>query len=242
MSDNAAPFWLTPAPASTLPRLHFSHGNSFPTGTYREFLTCLQPYYQITSLEMIGHNPAYPVTDCWPDLCLELIASLEAGGGQPAILLGHSLGGMLSLMAARMRPDLVRCVLLLDAPVVAGWRASLLKLAKLLGLAKVLSPARFSRKRRKNWPDKASAFAHFAEKEMFAIWPQQVLRDYIEFGMEPHSKGITLHFKREIETAIYLSLPHNNSHFVSQPFPVPVGFLCGTTSEECRQAGIGTAK
>jgi len=233
-------FWLQTTGRSDLhlPALHFAHGNSFPTGTYREFLNHLRPTFQIHALEMLGHNPLYPVTDCWPALCQEMIASIEAIHAKPVILLGHSLGGMLSLMVARMRPDLVRCVLMLDSPIVAGWRAWLIRSAKLIGLNNYVGPAKYSKKRRKSWPDPETAYQHFAVKDAFAIWPEQVLRDYIEFGTEPYPKGVTLRFNREIETAIYQGLPHNIDQFAKLPFPVPVGFICGTTSVECGQAGI----
>ena len=233
-------FWLQTAGRTDfhLPPLHFAHGNSFPTGTYRELLNYLKADYQIHALEMLGHNPAYPVTDCWPELCREMIARIEAIPDKPVILLGHSLGGVLSLMVARLRPDLVRCVLMLDSPVVSGWRAQMVKMAKLAGLFPFVSPARSSRKRRKSWPDQESAYQHFAAKDLFASWPQPVLRDYIKYGTEPYPKGVTLRFNREIETAIYSCLPHNVDQFTARPFSMPIGFLCGTTSVECRQAGI----
>ncbi len=109
------------------PLLHFAHGNSFPSGSYRVFLDQLRPHYDVRVTDMFGHNPAYPVTDGWRYLVQELIDTLDANYQQPVILLGHSLGGMLSLMAARARPDLVRGVVVIDSPVVAGWRAMLLR-------------------------------------------------------------------------------------------------------------------
>ena len=127
MQETELPFWLQQPDAlsptaSALPALHFVHGNSFPTGTYREFLTLLRTNYDIRALEMHGHNPVFPVTDGWPELCQELILSIESAHTKPVILVGHSLGGMLSLMTAKMRPDLIRCVVMLDSPVEAGWR------------------------------------------------------------------------------------------------------------------------
>jgi len=240
MPEINQPFWLPSSESqSNLPVLHFVHGNSFPTGTYSVFLTQLKSHYQIRALEMHGHNPVFPVTDCWPELCKELIASIEAGKStQPVILLGHSLGGMLSLMVAKMRPDLVKCVVMLDSPVVAGWRAAVLRVAKIFGLENYFGPAKFSKKRRKSWASPEEAYQHFFTKPAFAIWPEQVLRDYIQYGTEPYPKGVTLRFKRDIETSIYRTLPHIISRFTSLPFPVPIGFICGTTSEECRQAGI----
>ncbi len=239
--DNA-PFWLHPDPKSARPLVHFVHGNSFPTGTYREFLTYLRSNYEIAALEMHGHNPAYPVTNNWTELTGELIESIEEKQRTPVILVGHSFGGMISLMVARMRPDLVRCVVMLDSPIVSGWRARLLQLVKKIGLERAFLPAKFSKKRRKSWPDQEAVLAHFSSKDMFARWPETVLRDYVYFGVEPYKRGVTLRFKRGIETAIYCTLPHNMSRYCALPFPVPVGFISGTHSEECRQAGLHHTK
>ncbi len=239
MQETETPFWLQPSDAvSDLQTLYFVHGNSFPTGTYSEFLQALRADYQIRATEMLGHNPDFPVTDGWPLLCQELISNIESTHAAPVILVGHSLGGILSLMAARLRPDLVRCVVMLDSPLVVGWRALLLKICKLSRLDLLLSPAKSSRKRRKSWPDKEAAFQHFAGKDAFSIWPEKVLRDYITFGTEPYPKGVTLRFKREIETAIYRALPDNINRFASLPFPRPIGYICGTTSVESRHAGV----
>lgn len=224
------------------PLIHFVHGNSFPSGTYRVFLDHLRPYYEIQVTEMVGHNPAYPVTDGWKFLVQELIDTLAARYRQPVILVGHSLGGILSLMAARARPDLVRSVIVLDSPVVAGWRAMLLRVSKWLNIDKKFSPARFSEKRRHLWPNAEAAYQHFASKEIFAIWPPEVLRDYINAGLKSHPEGVTLKFTREVETAIYLTLPHGLGRLVRRPPSMPVGFVGGTESIECGQAGMTATK
>ena len=101
------------------PKLHFAHANSYPAGVYRQFFERLNDQFDIQALDMHAHNPNYPVTDCWPRLVDEYIAELTARYTEPVILVGHSLGGMLSLLVAYARPDLVRCVVMLDAPVVA---------------------------------------------------------------------------------------------------------------------------
>ncbi len=224
------------------PILHFVHANSFPAGTYRIFFQQLSAHYDVRALDIHGHDPAYPVTDCWPNLVQELIDTLEARYQQPVILAGHSLGGMLAMMAADLRPDLARCVVLLDSPVVAGWRALLLGTAKKYRFGKQFSPARFSEKRRMQWQDADEAYQHFASKEMFAIWPPEVLRDYIQSGMVADSDGITLLFRREIESKIYLTLPHNIGSIARRGLRVPVGFIGGTESIECRQAGSAATK
>jgi pimeloyl-ACP methyl ester carboxylesterase len=227
----------------TKPQLHFAHANSYPAGTYRRFFDLLGRDFEIQALDMHAHNPAYPVETGWGALVQEYIDELESRYRQPVILLGHSLGGMLSLMVAKARPDLVRCVVLLDSPVVAGWRAMVLRLLRHSALGeRYFSPARFSVRRRKLWPDAEAAYQHFASKQMFAAWAPQVLRDYIDSGLAPHPQGMQLRFTREIETDVYRSLPHHIGSLVTGKYPVPIGFIGGTESAECRQAGLGPTR
>jgi pimeloyl-ACP methyl ester carboxylesterase len=225
----------------TKPLLHFTHGNSFPAGVYRRFLDALRDDFDVRAIDMVGHDAAFPVSDGWPGLVAELIAHLE-GYPEPAILVGHSLGGMLSLMAAKQRPDLVRCVVMLDSPVVAGWRAWLLRVAKARRWDDNFSPAKSSQRRRTVWPDAEAAYEHFMSKPIFAAWAPGVLRDYLDHGLMPHPDGVQLRFSREVETSIYRSLPHHLGELVRRPFPVPIGFIGGTDSIELRQAGLGATR
>ncbi|PHV04604.1 alpha/beta hydrolase [Janthinobacterium sp. BJB412] len=223
----------------TKPQIHFAHANSYPAGVYRQYFALLEQDYNIASLDMHAHNPRFPAEDGWAALVQEYIAELERRYSEPVILLGHSLGGMLSLMVAKQRPDLARCVLMLDAPVVAGWRALFWRLMKLTGGADKYSPAKFSARRRKVWPSVAAAHAHFAAKDLFAAWAPGVLDDYMAAGLAPHPEGVQLRFTREAETAVYRSLPHHLGRLVRGRFPVPIGFIGGTDSWETSQSGLG---
>lgn len=226
----------------TKPLLHFTHGNSFPAGVYRRFFDGLREDFDVHASDMLGHDPAFPVSDGWPGLVAQLIAQLEQYPAPP-ILVGHSLGGMLSLMAAKQRPELARCVVMLDSPVVAGWRAWLLRVAKARRWDDSFSPAKFSQRRRTTWPDAQAAFEHFASKDIFAAWAPGVLADYMEHGLAPHPDGgVQLRFSRDVETAIYRSLPHHLGKLVEPPFPVPIGFVGGTHSVELRQAGLDATR
>jgi pimeloyl-ACP methyl ester carboxylesterase len=219
------------------PKLHFAHANSYPAGVYRQFFAHLASDFDIQALDMHAHNPRYPVTDCWPHLVEEYIAELTARYTEPVILVGHSLGGMLSLLVAHARPDLVRCVVMLDAPVVAGWRAFVWHLIKMTGNANNVPPAKFSIRRRNVWPDAKAAYQHFAGKDLFAAWAPGVLADYMESGLKPHADGVQLRFTREIETKVYATLPHHLPKVVRKPFPAPIGFIGGADSWETSQSG-----
>lgn len=221
----------------TQPKLHFAHANSYPAGVYRQLFDRLGEHFDVQALDMHAHNPHYPVTDCWPHLVDEYIAELVARYTEPVILVGHSLGGMLSLLVAQQRPDLVRCVVMLDAPVVAGWRALVWRLIKLVGKEYDMPPAKFSRRRRFVWPDAESAHQHFAGKDIFAAWAPGVLADYIACGLKPHPEGVQLRFTRDVETRVYATLPHHLGGILRQGLKVPIGFIGGADSWETSQSG-----
>jgi pimeloyl-ACP methyl ester carboxylesterase len=226
----------------TKPILHFAHANSFPAGTYRVMFEALRHHYDLRYLDVHAHNPQYPVKTGWRELVDELLADVMAKSSEPVILVGHSLGGMLCLMAAKVRPDLVRAVVLLDAPVVAGWRAVLVGMARNTKLGDTFSPASGSVKRRYLWPNAQAAYDHFISKDIFARWAPGVLQDYIDSGFVPHAEGVTLRFTRETETAVYRALPDHIGKLVRDGFPVPIGFIGGVDSEECRRASLGPTR
>ncbi|MBT9552001.1 MAG: alpha/beta hydrolase [Hydrogenophaga sp.] len=229
----------------------FSHANSFPASTYGVLFKSLRARgYAVRALEKFGHDPAYPVTSNWSHLVQQLAdfaaPEIEAHG-QGAWLVGHSLGGFLSLMCAARHPQLgghaVKGVLLIDSPVLGGWRAKALELAKRTHLVGSVSPGKVSRRRRNAWPDTPSAFNHFAGKSAFARWDPQVLRDYIAHGTHDEStaKGLrrVLSFDRDVETAIYNTLPHNLDRLLRRhPLQCPAAFLGGTESQEMKQVGM----
>jgi pimeloyl-ACP methyl ester carboxylesterase len=225
------------------PILHFSHANSYPAGTYRVFFERLRGHYDVRALPLHAHNPAYVVDDGWKSLGRELTDTLVQQYSEPVILVGHSMGGILSLRAAQNRPDLVRGVVLLDSPIVGGWRAAMLRVMKAFNFEHKKAPSRYSIKRRNIWPDRAASYRHFSERRIFAAWPPEVLRDYVENGVEEKEgedgkTTATLVFRREIETDVYRTIPHDLSHLTQQNFPVPVGFVGGIDSVECRLAGL----
>ena len=228
--------------------LVFSHANGFPAGTYmRLFDTWRAAGWRILAVERYGHDPAFPVTSNWPRLRDQLIALVDAQADRraPVFLVGHSLGGYLSLLAACRRQDLAQGVVLLDSPVVAGWRAHGVQVAKATGLIKRVSPGRVSQTRRRHWPSREDALRHFAAKSLFARWEPAVLQDYVHAGTEPDplQGGVRLAFDRAVETRIYNTLPHHFSALLKRHPPAcPVHYLGGTRSSEGRQVGMAMTR
>ena len=228
------------------PLVLFFHGNSFPASTYNVMLDVLrQRGMKVQALEKIGHNPAYPVTSNWPHLVEEVHAfakPLTEEHPGPVVLVGHSLGGMLSLMLAAQYPALANAVVMVDAPAVGGLQAKVLQLSKTLSLNEKFSPGAISSKRRNAWQSLEEVRAHFASKKIFAKWDPQVLNDYVVHGThEEHTEqGVqrVLSFDRNIETQIYNSVPHNLERLLKKyPLACPVSLVAARHSREMRLAG-----
>lgn len=226
--------------STSLP-LVFSHANGFPAGTYRMLFDGFRAAgYEVHAVEKFGHDPRFPVTSNWPHLREQLVHLIESEVRHgPAYLVGHSLGGFLSLLVCLYRPDLVRGVVLLDSPVIHGFKARGVQFFKATGWIDRISPGKISRQRRNVWTSAEEAHAHFAGKPNFSRWHPQVLRDYIAAGTYSTGGQHALSFKREVETEIYNTLPHHFPRLLRRrPLQRPVAFVGGTQSVEVRQVGL----
>ncbi|MBX3658870.1 MAG: alpha/beta hydrolase [Ramlibacter sp.] len=221
----------------------FSHANSFPASTYGVMFKSLRSRgFTIKAVDRFGHDPQYPVTNNWPHLVQQLhdFAAREVDkAGEPAWLVGHSLGGFLSLMCAARHPSLARGVLLIDSPLLGGWRATTLGVIKRTQMVGSVSPGKVSRRRKNTWASTAAALDYFRPKKAFAHWDPQVLADYVQHGTREVGGQRVLVFDRDIETAIYNTLPDNLDRLLRRhPLKCPVAFIGGTRSEEMKQVGM----
>jgi pimeloyl-ACP methyl ester carboxylesterase len=228
---------------SHLPPIIFSHANSFPAGTYRVLFAELRRRgFKVKAVDKFGHEEGYAVTNNWPHLVQQLAdfaGTEQQKTGEPAFLVGHSLGGFLSLMAAARHPELACGVLLIDSPILGGWRATSVGVAKRTQIIGAVSPGAISKARRNSWPDRETAFEHLRHKKAFAHWDEQVLRDYVEHAMHDEDGKRVLSFTREVETAIYNTIPDNLERLLKRhPLRCPAAFLGGRHSVEMKQVGM----
>ena len=230
----------------------FSHGNSFVAGTYNRMLSSLSERgYRVHALDRFGHDANYPVTNNWPHLVDQLAnfaSQVSSREDQGVFLVGHSLGGILSLMCAARHPHLgghaVRGIVMLDSPLVSGWRAPTIGLIKRTPMISRFSPARASHKRRQTWPSREAVLESFRKKRAFAQWDPQALQDYVTHGFrdvhDTQGQHVELTFSRDVETHIYNTLPHNVTGLLRRhPLQAPLSFIKGSASFEMRQLGEG---
>ena len=223
----------------------FSHANSYGASTYRRLFDSWRAAgHEVAAIEHFGHDARYPVDRRWQGMTQQLTALIDSLAPPKVWLVGHSMGGYLSLRAAGQRPRRVSGIIVLDAPIIHGWKSGLVGVVKATGQMTRVSPAAGALKRRDRWPDVQGVRSHFLAKPMFARWHPEMLDDYVQYGTEPDpgdAAGATrrLSFRPEIEAEIYSTVPHRLVPYLrSHPPGGPIAFIVGTRSREVRQVGL----
>lgn len=112
------------------------HGLGGASGNWAELASLLSTQADIHVIDLPGYGLSPPTTTGRHDLATMrrvLVAYLELLG-QPAHLLGNSMGGLLSVLVAGERPDLVRSLTLISPAMPHWWFPPAGRLVALLSL------------------------------------------------------------------------------------------------------------
>ncbi|TKB56198.1 alpha/beta fold hydrolase [Ferrimonas aestuarii] len=187
--------------------LIFCHANGFPPSTYSQLFEALGGRINGALLKPL----TVPVTEAdshaWWSIAEELVAYLD-GCDEPQILVGHSLGAVVSCLTAIQRPEKVKALVLLDPVFLAS---------RLVGAIRLL-PKRFRKRqvlvaktlgRPNRFSDHQAAFEFHRGKRAYAGMDDSALNDYIQaaFVTEANSSDVVLRYSREWEAHIYQTPP-----------------------------------
>lgn len=209
--------------------IHFAHGNGFPSLCYKQMLDHLEHRFDYCYIDRIGHDPSFPVTENWQHLVSEIIHSVQKQANQPVIAVGHSLGGVLSLLAAIEEPSLFKAVVMLDSPLINRFKSSVVRFAKVFGIIDRMTPAYKTLGRRVYWPTYEKLMHYLKARDFFKTFTKECLNDYITYGMEHKEDGYYLRFDSHIEYQIYKTIPHVLPSFKGQ-FTLPGALIYGEKS------------
>jgi pimeloyl-ACP methyl ester carboxylesterase len=194
----------------TGPVLHLAHANGFPPGTYRKLIELLKPHYHVFTLRSRwlapGSDPLAMRT--WDDMADDLSHALRARGLKNVVGLGHSMGGVATLLASLKEPGPFRAVVAMDPVLISGVRLLALNMLTLLGLRSRIPPASLARRRRESWNSREEAATSYRKKALFQRFDPECFQDYITHGLtEAPGGGLRLTIPRAWEARIFETSP-----------------------------------
>ena len=189
--------------------LHFLHANGYPPECYQPLLELLQTQYHIFGMKLrpLWDDAKIEEINDWHPFSDDLQRFLTTGGLAPAIGVGHSIGGIVTLRTALRDPGRFRALVLLD-PVLfkpaflVGWN-----LVRAIGLGEKIHPLiAGAKRRRRTFDDLESVFRSYRSRNVFKYMSDENLRIYIEgITVQRPDGGYELVYSPEWEAHIYLT-------------------------------------
>jgi len=192
------------------PVYHVLHGNGFCSRTLEPLAACVSPEGQWLFTDLPGHGISPTPQESEPDWneMADLVArSLRERASGPVIGVGHSMGGVVTLLAAAAYPSLFQRIILLDpvlftAEVLLGQR-----LLRRSGLWRRTALVKAVSARRRQWSGCESMVDGLRGKSLYRDWHPLALQRFSEFGTKESPEGISLACDPRWEAAIFGSYP-----------------------------------
>ena len=198
--------------ALNAPVMHIAAANGFPPQTYLPMLRAWLDDYRVICLPPRalwgGQRPPTDYQD-WRTLADDLLAGFEAWDLRDVIALGHSMGAIVSMLAAIKAPQRFKALILLDPVMLPPAELERIGMAWRRQTVDKLPLAARAKRRRRFFNSRGEALAHFRAKPLFADWRADALRQYIEHGLRARADhdGLELTWPPEWE-AWYFATVH----------------------------------
>lgn len=177
----------------TGPVIHLALANGFPPQTYVPVFSPLFDRYRVVSSlpralwPDIG-DPPEQVED-WSHISTDMLASFEQHDLHDVIAVGHSFGGVASLLAVLQAPERFRALILLDPTILDPAVLDQVAILQQSGKTPRFPLVDGALKRRSRFPDVQTAADYFRGKPLFADWTDEAVRRYAESLTGPAADG-----------------------------------------------------
>jgi pimeloyl-ACP methyl ester carboxylesterase len=201
------------------PIIHIAVANGFPPQTYQPLLQTFTRKYRVVCLPpraLWPDNPLPPEPPgSWRSVAGDLLDGLRQYEFTAVIAIGHSFGGIASMLAALDEPAHFRALILLDPTILTPERVQMMRMAQQTGQTELIPLVQTARRRRRNFENVEEAYTYFKGKPLFSDWPDETVRLYTESMTRPSGNGLELawtpeweaHYYRSMYTEIWETLP-----------------------------------
>lgn len=173
------------------PPLVLLHPNGFCAGVFDPLARELRSDRRVVGVDLRGHGTSSAPTtyeECgFVAAATDVVAMLDHLGLEEVVLLGESLGGGTGILVDRLRPGLVRRLLLCEAiamPAVDGLPG------RSVDNAAPNNPmAAMARKRRAVWADRATVEASYGSRPPMDVLEPDALAGYVRWGFRDRPDG-----------------------------------------------------
>ena len=168
--------------------LHFHHANGFPAGVYRPLLNTLSQHYDVYALHgratWDNSDPSHKNWRIFADDLIEFAERFE----QPIIAVGHSLGASTTVLAALLRPELFKALVLIEPAMVSMPTALILKYApkKLLQRIKLISG---TLNKKDSWPSQQDYLSYIQKFPPYRQFNQATFEAFGHSAIQKNKEG-----------------------------------------------------
>jgi pimeloyl-ACP methyl ester carboxylesterase len=189
--------------------LHFLHANGYPPECYKPLLELLQKQHHVFGMKLrpLWDDSKPKDIHDWHPLSGDLLRFLSDREVGPAIGVGHSIGGIVTLRAAIRDPKKFRAIILLDPVLFMPSFLLMWNLFRAIGLGDKLHPLiSAAKKRGREFDDLETVFRGYRARNVFKYTSDESLWAYIEGITKPKADGgFELAYPPEWEARIYLT-------------------------------------
>jgi pimeloyl-ACP methyl ester carboxylesterase len=183
------------------PPLVLLHPNGFCAGVFDPLARLLRDDYRPIGIDLRGHGTSdAPATyeECgFVAAAGDVVAALDALGLDEVVVLGESLGGGTGILVDRLRPGLVRRLLLCEAIAMD-------RNGGLPGADDRNHMSATARRRRAMWPDRATVRESYGSRAPLDVMEPAALDGYVRWGFRDRPDGqVELSCPPEVEAWFY---------------------------------------
>jgi pimeloyl-ACP methyl ester carboxylesterase len=182
------------------------HPNGLCAGFFHPLARRLTDTYRVVGVDLRGHGGSEPPRNraglAFAPMAADVVAVLDAMGIDECSALGESLGGGVGAVVDRLRPGLIRRLVMCEA--IAFDSSAFPRQASPGEGGTGNEMAEMTRARRAVWPDRGVVRARYGGRPPFDVVAPEALDAYLRWGFYDRADGqVELACAPETEAAIY---------------------------------------